>query len=100
MPFVSAGVGPQSTNPTDYVCRLHRGHVGAYLKREHAAPITGCAVVVYTREAYLANPEITAMEAYRIGDATHVLVAVLAFAGPEAPLTPHRLVANLAGGNG
>jgi len=28
-----------------------------------------------------------------------VLVAVLAFAGPKAPLTPHRLVKNLAGGN-
>jgi hypothetical protein len=26
-------------------------------------------------------------------------VAVLAFAGPKAPLTPYRLVHNLAGGN-
>ena len=28
-----------------------------------------------------------------------MLVAVLAFAGPKAPLSPYRLVHNLAGGN-
>jgi hypothetical protein len=30
---------------------------------------------------------------------THVLVAVLAFAGPQSQLSPHRFAANLAGGN-
>ena len=103
VPFVSAGVGPRSKNPEDYVLREHRGIVGPYLKREFAAPATGCALVVYTREAYLADPDVdhASKEAARIAmlAPTHVLVAVLAFAGPESPLPPYRLVWNLAGGN-
>lgn len=99
IPFVSAGVGPQSTDPGAYICRLHRDRVSAYLRREYAAPVTGCALIVYTRVAYLADPDTTPEEVARIGDAEHVLVAVLAFAGPKAPLTPYRLISNLAGGN-
>jgi len=99
VPFVSAGVGPRSKNPRDYVLRKHRGVVSAYLKREFAAPVTGCALVVYTKEAYVRDPDVTPEEVARIGDATHVLVAVLAAAGPESPLSPYRFVWNLAGGN-
>ncbi len=101
VPFVSAGVGPRSSRPEDYVCREHRGVVSAYLKREFAAPVTGCALVVYTRQAYLDDPDVTVDECAHIIEmgATHVLVAVLASAGPETPLTPYRLVWNLAGGN-
>lgn len=101
VPFVSAGVGPRSADPKHYVCREHRGVVGAYLRREFAAPVTGCALVVYTTKAYLADPDITPAEAARVteSEATHVLVAVLAFAGPESPLSPYRLVWNLGGGN-
>ena len=101
-PFVSAGVGPRSKNPKDYVLREHRGIVGAYLKREFAAPVTGCALVVYTKEAYLRDPDVTLEESTRIEacGATHVIVAVLAFTSPEAsPLPPYRLCWNLAGGN-
>ena len=100
---VSAGVGKRTTNPGDFVLREHRGKVAAFLKREHAAPVEGLAAVVYTAEAYLSDPDVAgdAGEVERIQDegATHVLVAVLAFAGPKAPLGPGRLVANLAGGN-
>jgi len=103
VPFVSAGIGPRSKNPEDYVCRVHRGIVSAYLKREFAAPVTGCALVVYTKDAYLADPDTAhaKFEAERIRDMnpTHVLVAVLAFTGPDSPLPPYRLVWNLAGGN-
>lgn len=99
IPCVSAGVGLRLTDPDAYVCRLHRGRVGAYLRREHAAPVESCALVVYTRAAYLVDPDVTPEEAARVGDAAHVLVAVLASAGPASPLTTHRLVANLAGGN-
>jgi hypothetical protein len=83
------------------VCREHRGVVSAYLRREFAAPVTGCALVVYTRKAYFQDPDVTPAEAARIDalDPTHVLVAVLAFAGPKSPLPPYRLVWNLAGGN-
>jgi hypothetical protein len=97
---VSAGVGPRSKNPRDFVLREHRGIVTPYLKREFAAPVTGVALVVYTRDAYIKDPDITPEEVERIGTATHVIVAVLAYAGPESsPLPPYRLVWNLGGGN-
>lgn len=103
VPLVSAGVGARTTDPADYVCRVHRGVVSAFLKREKAATVEGCAAIVYTLEAYLADPDVLKEpeEAARVVEAgaSHVLVAVLAFAGPKPPLTPHRFVANLAGGN-
>jgi hypothetical protein len=101
VPFVSAGVGKKSPDPARYVCREHRGVVSAYLKREYAEPCSGVALVAYTRDAYFRDPDVTPAEAARIDSEspTHVLVAVLGFAGPESPLPPYRLVWNLAGGN-
>lgn len=99
LPFVSAGDGLRTEDPTDYTPAFHRGQVDLYLKREKAGEPKFCAVVVYTSEAYLADPEVTSKEAARIEGATHVLVAVIASSGPEGPLTPRRFVANLAGGN-
>jgi len=101
VPYIYAGVGRRSTNSEHYVCREHRGVVSAYLRREFAAQPEGCALVVYTKDAYLKDPDVTPAEAARIESegATHVLVAVLGFAGPESPLPPYRLCWNLAGGN-
>lgn len=101
VPFVSAGVGKRTLETSDYVLRLYRGTVEMFLRREHAASVEACALVVYTKEAYLTDPDVAGdpAEPERVKDATHVLVAVLAFAGPKAPLSPHRLVHNLAGGN-
>ena len=102
-PVLSAGIGKRSANPADYVLRFYRGRVEMFLKRGLAAPCEGAALIVYTREAYLADPDVQkdAAEKARIeaSGATHVLVAVLGFAGPKAPLSPFRLVHNLAGGN-
>ena len=101
--FVSAGVGQHVDDPDAYVLRSWRGKVGTYLKRERATKVDSVAVIVYTRAAYMCDPDVQADpdEAYRINDleATHILVAVLANAGPRAPLSPGRLVSNLAGGN-
>ena len=104
IPFVSAGVGLRSPDPEDYVLREHRGQVGAYLKRSRAAKVESCALVVYTRDAYLKDPDVDGAEVARIdymvgGEATHVLVAVLAAAGPPPPLSAYRFAWNLAGGN-
>jgi hypothetical protein len=103
VPFVSAGVGPRTLDPEDYVCRCHRGVVSAYLRRQRAAKVEGCAVVVYTKAAYLVDPDVLAepAELARIeqSDADYVLVAILAFAGPKTVLPLYRFVANLAGGN-
>lgn len=100
---VSAGVGHKSKDPDDYVVRTHRGQPGMFLRRDKAAEVEGLACVVYTRDAYLNDPDIAdePEEEARIkaSDCTHVIVAVLAFAGPKAALTPYRLVYNLAGGN-
>lgn len=99
--YVSAGVGKASKDPNDYVLRFHREKVSAYLKREFAALTESVACVVYTLDAYLKDPDATPEESARIiaENPTHVLVAVLASAGSPSPLTPFRLVHNLAGGN-
>jgi hypothetical protein len=100
---VSTGVGKRSPDPQDYVIRVHRGQANLYLKREKAAPVETLAAIVYTREAYLNDPDVQrdAAEQERVSnsDASHVLVAVLASAGPKSPLTPDRFVKNLAGAN-
>lgn len=99
--MVSAGVGKHTHNPEHYVVRSHRGKVGAFLRREHAEKATGVAVVVYTTEAYLADPDCDPAERARVlaSEATHVLVCVLAFAGPKSPLPVYTFVRNLAGAN-
>lgn len=98
--LVSAGVGPASTRPEDYVLRAHRGVVGPYLKRQFAAPVESVMVLIYTQSAWNLDPDVV-REGQQIDDErfTHVLADVLAFAGPSAPVTPWRFVANLAGGN-
>ncbi len=99
--FVSGGVGHRTQDPSDYVIRRNRGDVGLYLKRRHAAPVDSVAVVVYTLDAYLRDPDCSEDERRRVMDMglTHVLVAVLASSGKPSTLTAHRFVANLAGGN-
>lgn len=101
--YVSGGVGVCTSNPKDYTLAEHRGMVKSYLKREHAEETKHLAVVVYTKDAYLTDPDIDEdpNEADRIkaSGATHVLVAVLSSAGDPAPHSPTRFVWNLAGGN-
>jgi hypothetical protein len=101
LPYVSAGDGRRTQDPTDYISALHRGRVGLYLRRERAGEPKFCALVVYTSDAYLKDPEVDPQEAERIqaAEATHVLVAVIVSSGPESPLSPWRFVSNLAGGN-
>ena len=97
--LVSAGDGPKSENAEDYIVRHHREGPKMFLKREKAGNVQFLAAVVYTREAYLADPDVTKEEAENLGDATHMIVAVIASSGPAAPVTPFRFVHNLAGGN-
>jgi hypothetical protein len=99
---VSGGIGRKTNNPDDYVIRVYRGGPKMFLKRNLSAPIEFLKAVVYTREAYLIDPDVLAepKELARIeaSNATHVLVAVLAGA-VESFVSPYRFVANLAGGN-
>lgn len=100
--IVSGGIGPRSARPQDYVLRLHRGHVHMFLKREFAAPPRSIRAVVYTKQAYLVDPDVLGdlQERQRIEgtECTHVLVAVLASC-VDSFVSPYRFVANLAGGN-
>jgi hypothetical protein len=101
---VSCGVGPQSDKVEDYVLRSYRGVVAPYLKRHLAAKADSVKVILYTRNAYLSDPDVKgdADELARIEanpDYEYIVVCVLASAGPKAPVAAGRFVANLAGGN-
>jgi hypothetical protein len=103
-PTVSGGVGPKVDDVDAYVLRSWRGKIGAYLKRVFASPVESLGVVVYTLDAYLRDPDVvgypTEFSRVQALEPTHVIVAVLAGSGAKPPAyTPHRLVANLAGGN-
>lgn len=95
--LVSAGDGLKTDNAEDFVVRTHREGPKMFLKRHCAGDVQFLATVVYTREAYIADPDWDGTE--DLGDATHVIVAVIASSGPSAPVTPGRFVHNLAGGN-
>ena len=101
---VSCGVGKPTKNPDDYIIRVHREGPKLFLKRKFAYPVKSLAVVVYTRQAYLDDPDNALRSpadlAGEIGDATHIIVAVLAgHSNKTPPVTPFRFVHNLAGGN-
>jgi hypothetical protein len=100
---VSCGVGMATQNPSDYHPILHRGKVGLYLKRSQAGWAKSLSCVVYTRDAYLADPDVDSEEAARLEERwpghTHVLVAILASVVEDPQLSPWGFVHNLAGGN-
>lgn len=100
---VLPGVARRTTNPEDYKNALHRGKVGQFLRRDLVAlpALSGVAAIVYTREAFLADPQTSDEEKQAFIEAgyTHVWVTTLAFAGPKPPVTSWRFVVNLAGGN-
>ncbi len=103
---VTAGVGRKTQNPDDYVIRTYREGPKLFLKRKFAAEAESVSLIVYTKDAYLADPDVkederTFIDGMDHGDdpISHVLVAILASAGPPPPLTPGRFVHNLAGGN-
>jgi hypothetical protein len=99
---VTCGVGRRTANITDFVLRNYRGSVSAFLRRENALPVSFFACIVYTREAYMADPEVIESGEVVAEDATHVIVAVLASAdGVPNPLPrgTYRLAHCLAGGN-
>jgi len=100
---VLPGVARRTQNPEDYCNRLHRGKVGQFLRRDKVAlpALDGVAAIVYTAEAFLADPQTSDEEKAAFVEAgyTHVWVTTLAFAGPKPPVTSWRFVVNLAGGN-
>lgn len=113
IPLVLSGDAPKSVEVSDYVLRKFRGEVQKFLRRECAnnVEVSFCALVVYTKDAYLKDPDVVGdaeagiprdeEELNRVEtlDCTHVLVALLASGGPKPTVSPGRFVLNLAGGN-
>lgn len=100
--IVSAGVGERTDNPADYIHRFYRGKVTSFLKRERAAIAETLNVVLYTKKAYLSDLDVDGTDETELlnnTDCSHVIVAVLASAGPKPQLSPNRFAHNLAGGN-
>ena len=98
---VLCGVGFAVDDPSYYVLRSHRGRVSSFLKRDYAEATKSLHVILYTKDAYLNDPQITEDEYESIVSSacTHVIVSVLATATDNPFLGTHRFVANLAGGN-
>jgi hypothetical protein len=101
--MVSCGVAKRANlTANDFVAREYRGKVSLFAKREFAAKTESIFAIVYTVEAYLKDPDLTPQEAARMAmkQYTHVLVALLAHAGPkDVPYGSRVLVHNIAGGN-
>jgi hypothetical protein len=102
--LVHCGVAKRTLEPSDYINREHRGEMGQYMRRACAQICTGVAAVVYTKAAALVDEDVKVeshlLEEITSSDASHILVTLLAFGGPEGTfVSPHRFVANLAGGN-
>ena len=99
---ITCGVGRKTSNIEDYVMREWRGNVQTFLKREKAMEVAFCAVIVYTKSAYLADPQMPEDERKQVlaSKDTHYLVALLANGdGVPNARSPYRLVDSLAGGN-
>ena len=101
--LVHGGVGKRVAALDAYVIREHRGRADIFLRRDYKSPVSSVSVVVYSRAAYLADPDVlkdpTETRRVEISAADLVLVAVIARCGDKAPLSPYRFVANLGGGN-
>lgn len=98
-PYVLSGdCAREGLTENDFIVRQWRGEMMMFAKRreQHA---TSCAAIVYTAEAYFADPQVDAAEKERRNGATHVLVAVIGSRGPKPTLSSSRFVRNLAGGN-
>ena len=96
---ITCGVGRRLADPDCYRMANWRGRVNAYLKREYAAEASTVKVIVYTREAFLSDPQVKKMGITNMIE-THVVVAVLANPSdaPDAR-SAFRLVDCLAGNN-
>ena len=111
--YLSAGVATSSKDdrPEDFVIRKYREGCKLFLKRSVAVaqgrcPVSSAKVVVYTRDAYLADPDVNkpeeAPEKARIEASTftHIIIVFLASTGDKSsPVSAFRFVHNLAGGN-
>ena len=96
---VSGVAKRENLSEGDIITREWRGGEEEFAVRSKAEPAESLAAIVYTREAYVNDPQVDEAEIEQIGDADYVLVAVLASVGPRPEVSVRRFEANLAGGN-
>jgi len=100
---VLPGVALRTPNVGDYCLREHRGEISEYINR-NTADLGQCdmvAAIVYTAEAFLADPQTSEEEKAAFSEAgyTHCWVTTLGNKGPKPPVGAWRFAVNLAGGN-
>jgi len=98
---------PAVPQPEMFKPRIHRGEVvlvgdRAWFQKK-GADLTPAFVgaVVYTADAFLADRQVTqaARDAFTEMGATHALINIIGSHAPKPPVSSHRFVRNLAGGN-
>lgn len=99
IPLVRSGCGKHTGKVADYHVRIWRGNPEVFLRPEFAGPCTGVAALVYTRAAFEADPQTTEKDLEAVADSTHILVALIAFCGPQPKPGAWRFLVNLSGGN-
>ena len=102
---IVCGIGLRTNNLNDYIIRSWRGQVGLYLKRECAVPVEMCRVIVYTKEAMIADPDVDEDYKNEIMNSpdhkyvSHYLIALLADGPEPSARSPLRLTAAIGGHN-
>lgn len=99
--LVSSGVGKRTEEPSNCILRGDQGRVESFLNRRLSEPVVSLTVVVYTRDAYLNDPDVgknpAEVASATASDATHFMVEVIASAGDDAPFALRAFLASLAG---
>lgn len=107
LPYLSCGDGKHTKNPDDYVARQHwSGKVMLCLKRSRAEVATQVRLIIDTKDAYLADPDVTkdtpeaAAERQRIIalNPDYVVVWIVA-AAASTEMPGGTFLRNLAGAN-
>lgn len=101
MNILSFGIGKRTRFESDYVLRMHHGHVQAFLKRKFALAVEACKVQIDTLELYRdewLQQEEAPFPDDEFAGVTHVVSGVMICAGPmQAGVpTPTDLVHQIA----
>jgi len=103
LPYVSSGDGKHTGNTEDYVVRRHwSGRAMLCLKRERAEVAKEVRLIIDTRDAYLADPDVVkdAVEQHRIETLNPDFVVVwIVAASASTEMSGGTLLRNLAGAN-
>jgi len=99
---VRPGVAPRHLLTTETgIVRTYREEDALYIDRTKVdlGECDDVYVIVYTKGAWGRDPEVPKAEKVAAEGYEHVLVTTLGNRGPTPPVSPHRFMHNVAGGN-